>query len=133
MKPVKVPEGVVPYGRVARISRPKLNGAGTHEGVLLQNGIVAHIAADVGVRVCGFEEFRAGKTVQIEAEVPRQYHDAAMLQTQMLLRENAPYDLIANNCEIFARRATLAKPESPQVAFWAIVGFFVGMYALSTR
>lgn len=130
MTRAQLPVGSVLYGRLARISRPKLSGPGTHEGVIFPSGMVVDISAGAGIQVRDLETFRAGKVVHIEAEVPRRNHGIAISQTQALLRENAPYDLVVNNCEIFARKATLAKPNSPQVAFWAIVGFLVGAYAL---
>jgi hypothetical protein len=118
---------------MARISRPKLTGFGRHEGVLLPNGKVVHIAANIGVQVCDYEAFCANEIVRIEVEVPRQFHDMAITRIQALLRENAPYDLIANNCEIFARKAILEPPASPQVAFWVVAGLAAGAYALSAQ
>lgn len=133
MTPTFPPIGFAPYGRIARISRDKLTGLGKHEGVLLSNGMVVHISAERGVQVCSYDTFRANRIVTVEMEVPRQFHDIAMMQVQALLHENAPYDLIANNCEIFARKAVLERPLSPQVAFWTLTGIFLGIFALGTQ
>lgn len=133
MRLATLPVGFAPYGRMARISRPKLTGFGRHEGVLLPNAMVVHIAANIGIQVCPYESFRGNEIVRIEVEVPRQFHDLAIIQIQALLRENAPYELIANNCEIFARKAVLEQPKSPQVTFWVVAGLAVGAYALSAQ
>jgi hypothetical protein len=41
------------------------------------------------------------------------------------------YDLLNYNCEIFARRVVLQKPESPQVGFWMAVLAIAGLWYAS--
>lgn len=109
------------YGRMARISRPKLNGFGSHEGVLLPTGLVVHLTQERGVCLVSFAEFAHGHQVSVRFELPATLHELAMQRLSVLLQERKPYDLILNNCEMFARQAVLQKPESPQVFLWFIL------------
>jgi hypothetical protein len=121
------------YGRIARISRPKLLGFGRHEGVLLPDGRVVHTNADGGTKVCSFAEFSAGKVVYVEHEVPLFHHHAALRVLRELLNANAPYDLITNNCEIFSRKVALEDPVSPQLGFWVVGIICIGAWFISHR
>lgn len=112
-----------PYGRLARISRPKLLGLIRHEGVLLPDGRVVHTRPLGGTQICLYTTFKAGFDVRVEYELPPQRHPHAIAVLYQLLATNAPYDLITNNCEIFARQVVLEKPMSPQLGFWAVAGF----------
>lgn len=111
-----------PRGRLARISRPKLFGFIRHEGVLLPDGRVVHTSPSGGTKICSYAEFKAGFEVKVECELPSHRHPHAITVLNQLLATNAPYDLITNNCEIFARKVVLEKPASPQLGFWAVAG-----------
>lgn len=118
------------YGRMARISRPKLTGMGSHEGVLLPNGYVIHLAQEDGVQLVTLEQFAHGHVTEIRFELAQHLHPLALEQLHQLVQQRGAYDLILNNCEIFARQAVLQKPESPQVLFWALLSF-IGVLMLS--
>lgn len=115
-------------GKFARISRPKLNDFGSHEGVVLPSGLVVHLTQDRGICLVSRAEFAQGHKITIHFELPVELHAPAIRRLSVLLQENKPYDLVLNNCEMFARQAILQKPESPQVLFWLIftvVGLFM--------
>lgn len=54
------PANIFTSGRFARISRPKLNGFGSHEGVLLPSGLVVHLTQDRGICLVSMAEFAQG-------------------------------------------------------------------------
>lgn len=118
------------YGKFARIARPKLNGFGSHEGVLLPSGFVVHLTQERGICLVTMEEFARGHKVSVLFELPQEHHEAAMRRLTSLLQENKPYDLVLNNCEMFARNVLLQKPESPQVLLWFLVAV-AGLLAAS--
>lgn len=120
-----------PHGRLARISRPKLWGLIRHEGVLMPDGRVVHTSPAGGTRVSSFSEFKAGFKVSVEYELPIHRHAQALEVLNRLLVASAPYDLIANNCEIFARKVMLEKPASPQLGFWAVAGLCAAVWCMS--
>jgi hypothetical protein len=122
-----------PYGRMARISRPKLFGLGRHEGVLLPDGRVVHTSADGGTQLCAYGEFKSGHVVQVEHELPIPQHRSAIVVLNALLAANTPYDLITNNCEIFSRRVVLEEPKSPQVGFWAVAALCMAAWFVSQQ
>lgn len=66
----------------------------------------------------------------MQFELPAALHVPAMKRLSVLLQENKPYDLVLNNCEMFAREALLQKPESPQVYFWLIY-ILLGLFLTS--
>lgn len=115
------------YGRIARISRPKLNAPGLHEGVQMLDGRVAHTSWGRNTQVCSFEEFAAGHPVKLEHLVPHTLNVNSLHALNTEIQRNARYDLLNYNCEIFARRAVLQKPESPQVGFWGTALAVVGL------
>lgn len=119
------------YGRIARISRPKLNAPGLHEGVQMLDGRVAHISMGRGTQVCCFEEFASGHPVRLEHLVPHTLSIHSLNALNAEIRRNARYDLLNHNCEIFARRAVLQKPESPQVGFWMALLAISGLWYAS--
>lgn len=121
------------FGAMARISRPKLSGPGTHEGVLLPDGRVAHTSVGVNTNVCDFWEFSAGKPVKVESVLPQALHLHALSVLNDELARNVPYDLLAYNCEIFSRKVVLQEPRSPQVGFWMSVGAVLGIWWLSQQ
>lgn len=120
-------------GRMARISRPKLTGFGSHEGVLLPSGMVVHLTQEHGICLVTMEDFAQGHAIAYNFELPPERHPEAMLRLNSLLLENRQYDLILNNCEIFARKAVLQTPDSPQVVLCAVVAFFVAAWAFGAQ
>jgi hypothetical protein len=120
------------YGRIARISRPKLNAPGLHEGVQMLDGRVAHTSWRRNTQICSFEEFASGHPVQLEYLVPQTLSIRSLNALNAEIRRNARYDLLNYNCEIFARRAVLQKPESPQVGFWMAALAIAGLLYAST-
>ncbi|AYQ26922.1 NC domain protein [Polaromonas sp. SP1] len=116
------------YGRMIRISRPKISGVGRHEGVLLPTGHVAHTTQEKGAHVCTFDQFKAKLPIKIEHELHPLMHQQALQRLQKLLTKQAPYDPILNNCEIFARTILLEEPQSPQVGFWAIAALLAALW-----
>jgi hypothetical protein len=122
------------YGRIARISRPKLNAPGVHEGVQMLDGRVAHISWERRTQICSFEEFASGHSIRLEHLVPNDLSIHALNALNAEIRRNASYDLLAYNCEIFARRVVLQKAESPQVGFWMVVLTIAGiLYASGNK
>lgn len=119
------------YGRIARISRPKLNAPGLHEGVQMLDGRVAHTSWGRDTQVCSFEEFASGYPVRLEHLVPHTLSFRSLNALNAEIRRNARYDLLNYNCEIFARRAVLQKSESPQVGFWMAVLAITGIWYAS--
>lgn len=120
------------YGRIARISRPKLNAPGVHEGVQMLDGRVAHTSWGRNTQICSFEEFAAGHQVKLEYLVPQTLSIHSLNALNAEIRRNARYDLLNYNCEIFARRSVLQKSESPQVGFWMATLAIVGLVYVST-
>ncbi|MDP1680977.1 MAG: NC domain protein [Burkholderiales bacterium] len=116
------------YGRMARISRPKLSGVSRHEGVLLPTGDVAHTTQDKGAHVCSWAQFKGNHPIKIERELHPVMHQQALLRLQDLLEKRHPYDPVLNNCEIFARTILLEEPQSPQVGFWMVAAFFAALW-----
>lgn len=119
------------YGRIARISRPKLNAPGLHEGVQMLDGRVAHTSLGHDTQVCSFEEFASGHPVRLEHLVPPSLSIHSLNALNAEIRRNARYDLLNYNCEIFARRAVLQKAESPQVGFWMALLAISGIWYAS--
>lgn len=118
-------------GRIARISRPKLNAPGLHEGVQMLDGRVAHTSLGSDTQVCSFEEFASGHPVRLEHLVPYTLNIHSLNALNAEIRRNARYDLLNYNCEIFARRAVLQKAESPQVGFWMALLAITGIWYAS--
>jgi hypothetical protein len=119
------------YGRLARISRPKLNRLGLHEGVQMLDGRVAHTSLGCNTQVCSFEEFAPGHPVRLEHLVPDHLGIHSLNALIAEIWRNARYDLLNYNCEIFARRAVLQKAESPQVGVWMAVLAIAGIWYAS--
>ena len=120
------------YGRIARISRPKLNAPGLHEGVQMLDGRVAHTSWGRNTQVCSFEEFASGHPVRLEHLVPHTLSIHSLNALNAEIRRNARYDLLNYNCEIFARGAGFKKVESRQVGFWTAVLAITGIWYAST-
>lgn len=106
------------FGRVARVSRPKLhNMPGEHEGVLLPDGRVAHICAGRHPEIVSFQDYAQGLQVRLLAELDVSQTSHAIARLNALLRERVPYDFLFGNCETFARKVM----GEPGIS-WQIVG-----------
>lgn len=93
------------FGRVARISRPKLhNMPGEHEGVLLPDGRVAHICAGRHPEIVSYRDYAQGLQVRLLAELDVRETSEAIARLNTLLRRRVPYDFFFGNCETFARK-----------------------------
>ena len=77
------------YGRIARISRPKLNAPGVHEGVQMLDGRVAHISWGRTTQICSFEEFASGYPVRLEHLVPQSLSIHSLNALNAEIRRNA--------------------------------------------
>lgn len=116
------------YGRVARISRPKLhNMPGEHEAVLLPDGRAAHITAGSFPEIVPLHEYAQGLPVRLLAELDISQTHAAIGRLNALLRQRAPYHPLFGNCETFARKVM----GEPGVS-WQIVAGVVLVYGAFT-
>jgi hypothetical protein len=120
------------YGRIVRISRPKLSAPGVHEGVQMLDGRVAHLSWGLNTQICSFEKFASGRPVTLEYLVPQSMSTHAISALNAEIQRNARYDLLNYNCEVFARRVVLQKPESPQVGFWLGLLAIAGIWYASS-
>lgn len=112
------------YGRVARISRPKLhNIPGEHEAVLLPDGRAAHITAGRFPEIVSFQEYAQGLPVRLVAELDFSQTNAAIGRLNALLRKRAPYDPLFGNCETFARKVMGEPGVSWQIVTAAVLTF----------
>lgn len=100
---------------MAIVSRPKLHGFGDHWGVLMPNGLVAHNTAEKNVQVVTYEEFAAGRAVQVIKEIHKSQWVPTNWRLHQELTNPRKYDLVNNNCEIFANRISGYPEESPQI------------------
>ena len=98
----------------AIISRPKA-GALRHFGVLLPEGCVAHCSPSKGEHISTVSEFAAGNDVLIEKVVPVSEHNATLERIAASMHRGGAYDLLLNNCEIFANRITAQAAKSDQL------------------
>jgi hypothetical protein len=112
---------------VGRVSRPKLLGPGTHAGVVLPDGRVAHMQ-QTGVQLTSLADFAQGRLLKFDKAVPADRHHQVQWRAQMSIGNTSPYDLLNRNCEHYASWLTDGKPESPQVnalVFFALAGAFM--------
>ena len=108
-------------GRFYRLTRPKLEGGGTHDGVHLPDGRVLHITAERGLEVCGYGDFEQQREVRIKSMLDPAANDHAWTRVRQLLRENRAYDALTNNCETVARKVMGEPNASPQALVWGLV------------
>jgi len=99
---------------ISVISRQKA-GMLRHVGVLLPDGRVAHCSPDRGEHISTIEEFADGRDVKIDRAVPIVDHWPTVQRIVSAMQTPKAYDLVTNNCEIFANRVTGQKEESPQL------------------
>lgn len=112
------------YGRIARISRPKLhNMPGEHEGVLLPDGRVAHIYAGRHPEIVSFAGYAQGLPVRMLGQLEPSQTPAAVARLNALLRGRAPYDFLFGNCETFARKVMGEPGVSWQIVTAAALAF----------
>jgi hypothetical protein len=116
---------MTPYGNIARVSRPKLAGGGTHEGVLMQDGRVVDITQTEGYRILPLQEFAQNYPVKVEAVLARDQHAKAVINLRAVLKEKKPYDPLFHNCEVVARKILGETPISPQAVFWGAAAAIV--------
>lgn len=112
------------FGFVGHVSRPKLAGPGTHAGVMLPDGRIAHMQ-QTGVCIVSLAEFSQAREVTFGKAVPADRHHQVQWRAQMSLGSTSPYDLLNRNCEHYASWLMDGKSESPQVnalVFFALVG-----------
>lgn len=117
------------YGRVARISRPKLrNIPGEHEAVLLPDGRIAHATAGRYPEIVSYQQYAEGLPVRLIAELEPSQTPAAIRRLNLLLRQRAPYDFFFGNCETFSRKVMGEPGVSWQVVTGAALAF--GLFKL---
>jgi hypothetical protein len=114
---------------IHHISRSKISGIGRHHCVLLSDDRVVDLTADRNVQMTTLEGFASGKEVISEKAIssPSEIHKT-VYRLRKAYRRQAPYNLIFNNCESFARGAV----GEPEVS-WQIVALCVvaGVIVLS--
>ena len=108
-------------GFVGRVSRPKMAGHGTHAGVLLPSGNVAHLTT-AGPRIVTFAAFAQGKPVRAEQGADPSTMHQIEWRAHFTLGRTLPYDLLNRNCEHYASYVMGTKPESPQVVGALLLG-----------
>ncbi len=117
------------YGRVARISRPKLrNMPGEHEAVLLPDGRIAHATAGRFPEIVSYQQYAEGLPVRLISELDPSQTPAAIRRLNVLLRQRAPYDFFFGNCETFSRKVMGEPGVSWQVVTGAALAF--GLFKL---
>lgn len=113
------------------ISRQKA-GMARHVGVLLPDGRVAHCSPEQGEHVSTIEEFADGRDVKIDRAVSIANHWSTVQRVISAMQAPKAYDLVTNNCEIFANRVTGEKEESPQLKGAVILLAMFALLALAT-
>lgn len=115
------------------IARQKLSGLGEHWGVQFTDGSVAHYTAERNLEIVSVEAFAQGRDVRIVRNVPTQLHPEVMQRLRISVFERRPYNATTWNCEIFANWLTGEKPASQQVAVWAVLSVFAGIFWLNAK
>lgn len=104
---------------VGLISRPKLSGIGSHVGVQLPSGAVAHMTS-AGAEIVSVVEFAQGRTVEQKLAAPQQTYRAVTARAFQSVGRTEPYHLVSLNCEHYAAWVLGQKPNSPQIAAVAL-------------
>jgi hypothetical protein len=126
-------EGLSMIGQypLAVVGRAKA-GILEHMGVLLPDGCVAHCAPGRGEHISTLQEFAGGQDrVRIVRHVQHPQHHATIAKIAEALRAPKPYDLLTNNCEVFANRVTGEEPNSPQLRGIVALFAFFGLIGLA--
>lgn len=116
------------YNFVGTISRRKLVGGGRHAGVLLPNGMVAHMTQE-GAVIVTFGEFAQGLQVSFDKPAPPVRHHQILWRAQQSAGRMPPYDLLNRNCEHYATFLMGEEPKSQQVTAAVVVGI-IGAFLL---
>ena len=117
------------YGRVARVSRPKLNNMpGEHEAILLPDGRIAHATAGRFPEIVSYKQYALDLPVRLISELELSQTAAAITRLNSLLRQRAPYDFFFGNCETFSRKVMGEPGVSWQVVTGAAMAF--GLFKL---
>ena len=116
---------------VGMISRQKLNGFGRHVGVMLPNGLVAHMTV-AGVEIVSLGDFKQGRAVSFDKRAPVERHHQMLQRAYMSVGRTGSYDLLIRNCEHFANWVMCDEPHSPQIGF-ALLLSFIGVLAVVAR
>ena len=118
-----------PY-RIQLIQRPKLNGLGCHEGVLLvfDWGCVVYHKTTHGLQRDSFDAFAEGRQVSVVAECS--HLSEALDRLRAALAENREYALVGDNCQNFARYVVQGRSESPDIQLVTVIGFVAFLFRL---
>lgn len=119
-----------PVHFVGLISRTKLSGAGKHVGVLLPDGLVAHMTPQ-GAAIVTFEEFAQGRDVTLEKAAPAAHHYQLHWRAYQSIGRTAPYDTWKRNCEHYATWLMGEAPQSSQVNGAVVLGLIGGLLLLT--
>lgn len=106
---------------VAIVSRPKLTGFGDHWGVRLWDNRIVDLVNDQGIRIVSAKVFAQGRSTKVIREIPSASRRDVMQRIHLAQSERRPYDLLNWNCEQFATWLVGERPESPQIAGFAIL------------
>lgn len=111
-----------PNAQVYLVRRPKLNGLGWHEGVLVQSllGDVVYDKSFGGIRAVSPEVFAAGRDVDVLSRSPSGH--LALERLEAAIAEAREYLPWGDNCQHFARWVAFGKAESPtvQIVGWTL-------------
>jgi hypothetical protein len=134
LTPVDLMEKDLPQrGRFLVLRRPKVSGAGTHDGLQLRDTTVVHLTDTGGVQRATFDEFAKGLPVTIVRPVETKVPYEIMQRVYAALSEQKPYHVTDWNCEKLVTWLIGEEPTSPQVNGWAIAAMVVGGLVLFAR
>ena len=124
---------------IYRIRRAKLNGLGSHYGVVsvgvLRPGQVDVIDLDKkkGIRhYDSIKEWAHGRRWRLKDRVPDDRLFEAIERMREAIHRNEGYDLLSNNCEHFASWVVVGKRQSGQVTVGLLAAagaLLVGLFA----
>ena len=118
-----------PVNFVGTVSRQKLAGGGRHAGVLLPNGMVAHMTQE-GAAIVSFAEFAQGLQVSFDKPAPLDRYRQILWRAQQSAGRTPPYDLWNRNCEHYATFLMGEEPKSQQVTAAVVVGIIGALLLL---
>lgn len=115
---------------VGSISRPKLHGIGTHAGVILPDGRVAHMMPE-GAAIVSLADFAQGRPIRREKAAQPNRHTQLLQRAYLSAGRTKPYDVLTRNCEHYANWLLgEEEPKSPQVA-GVLLACLVGIVAMA--
>lgn len=106
---------------IGAISRRKLAGGGRHAGVLLPDGMVAHMTQE-GAVIVTFSEFAQGLPVAFDKPAAPDRYRQILWRARQSAGRMPPYDLLNRNCEHYATFLMGEEPKSQQVTAAVVVG-----------